>query len=205
VRRAQRSFFGQFISVAPCPTCGGDGKTVSTPCKKCRGEGRVRGEHQIPVDIPPGVATGQYMTLRGVGNVGPRGGGRGDVLVVFDVEEDNRFERDGEDLYCEVLVSYPHLVLGGDVEVPGVTGPLSLRIPEGTQSGQVFHLRGRGLPRVNSSGVGDLHVRVQLWTPDIIGDEERELLARLGELQGAPPPQRPARGFWSKMKEALGA
>ncbi|HEU4628516.1 MAG TPA: molecular chaperone DnaJ [Gemmatimonadaceae bacterium] len=205
VRRAQRSFFGQFVSVAPCPTCAGEGTVIASPCKKCRGEGRVRGEHQIPVDIPPGVAIGQYMTLRGVGNVGPRGGPRGDVLVVFDVEEDARFERDGEDLYCEVLVSYPQLVLGADVEVPGVTGPLSLRIPEGTQSGQVFHLRGRGLPRVNSSGVGDLHVRVQLWTPETIGEEERALLERLGELQGAPPPQRPAKGFWSKMKEALGA
>ena len=205
VRRAQRSFFGQFVSVAPCPTCAGEGMVIASPCRKCRGEGRSRGEHELSVDIPPGVATGQYITMRGVGNVGPRGGGRGDVLVVFDVEEDSRFERDGEDLYCEVLVGYPQLVLGGDVEVPGVTGPLSLRVPEGTQSGQVFHLRGRGLPRVNSSGVGDLHVRVQLWTPDTVSAEERDLLTRLGELQGAPPPQRPAKGFWSKMKEALGA
>lgn len=205
VRRAQRSFFGQFVSVAPCPTCHGEGVTISRPCKKCRGEGRTRGEHRVEVSIPAGVATGQYMTLRGRGNVGARGGPRGDVLVIFEVNEDDRFERDGEDLYCEVLVSYPQLVLGGDIEVPGVAGPLSLRLPEGTQSGQLFHLRGRGLPRVNSTGVGDLHIRVQLWTPDELTDEHRELIARLAEIQGAPPKERRSRGLWSRMKEALGA
>ena len=204
VRRAQRSFFGQFVSVAPCPTCSGEGTVIGAPCKKCRGEGRVRSEHTIPVQIPPGVATGQYMTLRGMGNAGPRGGPRGDILVVFDVADDPRFERDGEDLYCEVLVSYPQLVLGADVEVPAVSGTVSLRIPPGTQSGQVFNLRGRGLPRVNASGTGDLHVRVQLWTPDSVSRDEEELLRRLAQLERHPPQSR-EKGFWTRMKEALGA
>ena len=204
VRRAQRSFFGQFVSVSPCPTCSGQGTVIASPCKKCRGEGRIRGEQTINVRIPPGVATGQYMTLRGVGNAGPRNGERGDVIVVFDVEEDPRFERDGEDLYTEVLVSYPQLVLGADVEVPNVTGPITLRVPAGTQSGQVFHLRGRGLPRVNSGGVGDLHVRVQLWTPDSVNADEKALIERLAEFEKKPPTTRD-KGFWAKMKEALGA
>jgi molecular chaperone DnaJ len=203
VRRAQRSFFGQFVSVAPCPTCSGEGTVISAPCKKCRGEGRVRGDHSIPVQIPPGVATGQYMTLRGLGNAGPRGGPRGDVLVVFEVADDPRFERDGEDLYCEVLVSYPQLVLGDDVEVPAVTTTVSLRVPPGTQSGQVFNVRGRGLPRVNASGVGDLHVRVQLWTPDSVTREEEALLRKLAETQKTPESRE--KGFWTRMKEALGA
>jgi molecular chaperone DnaJ len=203
VRRAQRSFFGQFVSVAPCPTCAGEGTVIAAPCKKCKGEGRVRNDHTIPVQIPPGVATGQYMTLRGLGNAGPRGGPRGDVLVVFDVADDPRFERDGEDLYCEVLVTYPQLVLGADVEVPGVTNNVSLRIPPGTQSGQMFNLRGRGLPRVNASGVGDLHVRVQLWTPETVSREEESLLRKLAETQKAP--QSREKGFWTRMKEALGA
>jgi molecular chaperone DnaJ len=203
VRRAQRSFFGQFVSVAPCPTCSGEGSVIAAPCKKCRGEGRVRGDHAIPVQIPAGVATGQYMTLRGMGNAGPRGGPRGDVLVVFEVADDPRFERDGEDLYCEVLVSYPQLVLGDDVDVPAVTTTVSLRIPPGTQSGQVFNVRGRGLPRVNASGVGDLHVRVQLWTPDSVTREEEALLRKLAETQKAP--QSREKGFWTRMKEALGA
>ena len=205
VRRAQRSFFGQFVSVAPCPTCAGEGQVVSAPCKKCRGEGRVRADRTIKLNVPPGVATGQYMTLRGQGNVGPRGGPRGDVLVLFEVEEDARFERDGEDLYCEVLVNYPQLVLGADVTVPGVHGDLSLRVPPGTQSGQVFHLRGRGLPRVNASGTGDLHVRVQLWTPEKLSAREEQLVRELAELQAAAPTSGRSKGFWSKMKEALGA
>ncbi len=205
VRRAQRSFFGQFVSVVPCPTCAGEGVVVSSPCKKCRGEGRARGEHTIPVQIPAGVSSGQYMTLRGLGNAGPRGGPRGDVLVVFDVADDPRFERDGEDLYTEVLVSYPQLVLGADIDVPTVTSRVSVRIPAGTQSGQVVHLRGRGLPRVNSSGSGDLHVRVQLWTPDRVSREEEALLQQLLVHQQTPPDSARSKGFWSKMKEALGA
>jgi molecular chaperone DnaJ len=203
VRRAQRSFFGQVISVAPCSTCAGEGTVIASPCKKCRGEGRTRGEKQVLVRIPAGVATGQYMTIRGVGNVGPRGGPRGDILVVFEVEEDPRFERDGEDLYTEILVTYPQLALGANVDVPMVTGNVSLQIPAGTQSGQVFNLRGRGLPRINSSSMGNLHVRLQLWTPDNLTAEESALLQRLSEIQEVPAPR--PKGLWSKLKESLGA
>lgn len=202
VRRAQQSFFGQFVSVAPCPTCRGEGVMITSPCKSCRGEGRQRGEHDIELKVPAGVSSGQYMHLRGVGNAGVRGGPRGDIIVVFDVLEDDRFERDGEDLYCEVLVTYPQVVLGADVDAPGVTGPLSLRIPPGTQSGQVFTLRGRGLPRVNASGVGDLHVRVQVWTPQDLETDEERLIEQLHEVQARPPEKR-SKGFWAKMKEAI--
>jgi molecular chaperone DnaJ len=204
VRRAQRSFFGQFVSVAPCPTCGGEGTVVSTPCKKCRGDGRVRAEKTLTIRVPAGVATGQYMTLRGRGNAGPRGGERGDVIVMFSVEDDPRFERDGDDLYSEVLVSYPQLVFGTDIDVPTVTGTVALRVPPSTHSGHVFHVRGKGLPRVNASGTGDLHVRVQLWTPDELTREEETLIRKLAEV-AAKPPQTRAKGFWTKMKEALGA
>jgi molecular chaperone DnaJ len=205
VRRAQRSFFGQFVSVAPCPTCAGEGTVIASPCRKCKGDGRVRGDQTIPVKIPAGVATGQYMTLRGMGNAGVRGGPRGDILVVFEVDDDARFERDGADLFTEVLVTYPQLVLGADIEVPGVVSPVSLRVPQGTQSGTTFHLRGRGLPRVNATGVGDFHVRVQLWTPDEATGEERQLLERLAQLQQHRVPEKHEKGFWSRVKEALGA
>ena len=203
VRRAQRSFFGQMISVAPCSVCAGEGRIVPSPCKTCKGEGRVRKDEEITIAVPAGVATDQYMTLRGLGNVGPRGGPRGDLLVVFDVEDDERFEREGEDLYCEVLVTYPQLVLGADVSVPTVTASVNLKIPPGTQSGQVFNLRGRGLPRVNSTGVGDLHVRLQLWTPEKVSPEEENLIRKLLEMQSVPP-ERP-KGLWSKIRESLGA
>jgi molecular chaperone DnaJ len=204
VRRAQRSFFGQFVSVTPCPTCKGDGQAIDTPCKKCRGEGRTRAEKTIKVSVPAGVATGQYMTLRGVGNAGTRNGERGDVHVIFDVADDPRFEREGEDLYTEVLVTYPQLVRGAMVEVPTATSTVALSVPPATQSGQVFHLRGRGLARVNAAGTGDLHVRVQLWTPEKLSDEEEQLIARLAEIQKAVPADR-GKGLWAKMKEALGA
>jgi molecular chaperone DnaJ len=204
VRRAQRSFFGQFVSVAPCPTCSGQGRTIDSPCKRCKGEGRTRAERTIKVQIPAGVETGQYMTLRGLGSVGPQSGPRGDVLIVFDVADDPRFERDCSDLYTEVLVTYPQLVLGADVAAPNVLNPISVRIPAGTQSGQVFHLRGRGLPRVNASGSGDLHVRVQLWTPQSLTDEQEALIKQLAEAGGDAPATR-SKGIWSRMKEALGA
>ncbi|MGI9044975.1 MAG: molecular chaperone DnaJ [Gemmatimonadaceae bacterium] len=204
VRRAQKSFFGQVISVTPCPTCAGEGTIITSPCRKCRGEGRVRQEENIAVKVPPGVATGQYMTMRGIGNVGPRGGGKGDILVVFEVEDDPRFERDGEDLYAEVLITYSQLVFGADVQVPTVTASVTLHVPPRTESGQVFHLKGRGLPRVNATGTGDLHVRLQLFTPEELAPEEETLIKRLGELQSAPM-QRRQKGFWSKVKESLGA
>jgi molecular chaperone DnaJ len=206
VRRAQRSFFGQFVTVAPCPTCKGEGRIIQSPCKKCRGEGRTRADREIVVKVPPGVATNQYMTLRGVGNAGSRGGQRGDIHVIFEVAEDARFERDAEDLYTEALVTYAQLVLGADIVVPLVSGEMMLRVPPATQSGQVFHLRGRGLPRVNGGGTGDLHVRVQLWTPQDLTEEEKKLIGRLGELQpGVPSAERNGKGFWARMKQTLGA
>ena len=204
VRRAQRSFFGQFVTVAPCPSCKGEGQVIETPCRRCKGEGRTRADKTIKVSVPAGVATGQYMTLRSVGNVGVRNTDRGDVHVIFEVADDPRFEREGEDLYTEVLVTYAQLVLGAVVEVPTAVSRVALSVPPATQSGQVFHLRGRGLARVNAAGTGDLHVRVQLWTPEKLGAEEEQLIMKLNEVQRSVPTDR-GKGLWAKMKEALGA
>jgi molecular chaperone DnaJ len=204
VRRAQRSFFGQFVSVAPCPTCNGEGVMIATPCKTCRGEGRQRGDHTLPIKIPPGVASGQYMQMRGVGNAGARGGPRGDIVVMFDVEDDDRFERDGEHLFTDVLITFPQAVRGADIEVPGVLGAMALKVPAGTQSGQRFELRGKGLPRVNASGTGDLHVRVHIWTPTDLTSEEAAHIDALSKVH-RPAPGKREKSFWAKMKEALGA
>jgi molecular chaperone DnaJ len=204
VQRAQRSFFGQFITVAPCPTCKGEGSIIGSPCKKCRGDGRVRAEREMTIHVPAGVSTGQYMTLRGVGNAGARGGARGDVHVMFEVADDPRFERDGEDLYTEVLATYPQLVFGADVTIPTVGGSVVLTVPSGTQSGQIFHLRGRGLPRVNTGGTGDLHVRIQLWTPERLTEREEQLIQELSTVQKSVPVDR-GKSFWTRMRDALGA
>jgi molecular chaperone DnaJ len=203
VRRATRSMFGQFISVAPCPTCGGEGKVISQPCEVCRGEGRVRGERSVTVDIPAGVSTNNYLTLRGQGAAGPRNGPNGDLLVMLDIKEDERFERQGDDLVFDLPVSFSQAALGGDHEVPTPYGKEQLRIPPGTQPETVLRIRGKGLPILGQDGKGDLLVRVRVWTPEHLSEEQERLFRELAKLEGEPPKRSP--GFWSKLKEALGA
>jgi molecular chaperone DnaJ len=203
VRRAVRSMFGQFVSVAACPTCGGEGVVVKEPCEVCRGEGRVRGERSVTVDIPAGVSTNNYLTLRGQGAAGLRNGPSGDLLVMLDIKEDERFERQGDDLIYDLPLSFSQAALGGEHEVPTPYGSESLRIPGGTQPETVLRLRGRGLPILGQDGKGDLLVRVHIWTPERLTDEQEQLFRELAKLEGEPPKRAP--GFWSKLKEALGA
>ena len=203
VRRATRSMFGQFISVAPCPTCGGEGSVIKETCEVCRGEGRVRGERSVPVDIPAGVSTNNYLTLRGQGAAGPRNGPNGDLLVMLDIKDDDRFERQGDDLIFDLPLSFSQAALGGEHEVPTPYGDERLRIPAGTQPETVLRLRGRGLPVLGQEGKGDLLVRVHVWTPERLTDEQERLFQELAKLEGDPPKRSP--GFWSKLKEALGA
>jgi molecular chaperone DnaJ len=203
IRRAARSMFGQFVQVGPCPTCHGEGSIVTTPCEVCRGEGRVRGERSVTVEIPPGVSPQNYLTLRGQGTPGPRGGPAGDLLVMIEVKDDERFQRDGDDLIYELPVSFSQAALGHAVTVPTPYGEEQLTVPAGVQSGTVIRLKHRGLPRLGGSGTGDLNVRVFVWTPDELNEEQRRLFAELAQHEGEGP--RRKSGFWSKLKEALGA
>jgi len=203
VRRATRSMFGQFISVTPCPNCGGEGKVISQPCEVCRGEGRVRGERTVTVDIPPGVSTNNYLTMRGQGAAGPRNGPNGDLLVMLDIKEDERFERQGDDLIFDLPVSFSQAALGGEHTVPTPYGEERLRVPPGTQPETVLRIRGRGLPVLGQDAKGDLLVRVRVWTPERLTEEQEKLFQDLAKLEGEPPKRAP--GFWSKLKEALGA
>jgi molecular chaperone DnaJ len=203
VRRAARSMFGQFISVAPCPTCNGEGTLVLEPCEVCRGEGRVRGERSVSVDIPAGVSSNNYLTLRGLGAAGPRGGPSGDLLVMIDIKEDERFERQGDDLIYDLPLSFSQAALGGEHVVPTPYGEEDLRVPPGTQPETVLRLRGKGFPVLGKEGEGDLLVRVHVWTPERLTEEQERLFRELAKLEGEPPKRSP--GFWSKLKEALGA
>jgi molecular chaperone DnaJ len=203
VRRATRSMFGQFISVAPCPTCGGEGVTVNEPCEVCRGDGRVRGERTVAVDIPAGVSTNNYLTLRGQGAAGLRDGPSGDLLVMLDIKDDERFERQGDDLIYDLSLSFSQAALGGEHQVPTPYGAESLRIPAGTQTETTLRLRGRGLPVLGQDGKGDLLVRVHVWTPERLTEDQERLFRDLAKVEGEPPKRSP--GFWSKLKEALGA
>jgi molecular chaperone DnaJ len=207
IRRVQRSVFGQFVSSTLCPTCGGEGKRIKSPCKVCQGDGRQRADRTVEVEIPAGVSSDNYLTLRGQGNVGPRGGPRGDVVVVIEVEEDPRFIRQGEDLIYDLAVSFSQAALGAEVEVPTVTGMEKVQIPAGFQSGNVLTLRGRGLPQLGGGAKGDQHLRVHVWTPTQLTSEQEELFRRLAELEGPVPggEGKSRQGFWDKVKGAFAA
>ena len=203
VRRATRSMFGQFVSVSPCPTCGGEGSIINDPCEVCRGDGRTRGERAVPVDIPAGVSSNNYITLRGQGAAGPRNGPAGDLLITIEVKDDDRFERHGDDLSIDLPLSFSQAGLGTSVTVPTPYGDERLAVPPGVQSGTVLRIKGKGLPRLGQSGAGDLNVRVHVWTPQNLTGDQRRLLEDFAKVEGPPPKENSS--FWSRLKEALGA
>lgn len=206
VRRAAQSMFGQFVSVSPCPTCGGEGTVIKDPCPACRGDGRVKAEKTVQLDVPAGVADHHYLTVRGQGVPGPRNGPPGDLIAVLEIVEDPRFERHGDDLVYDLPVSFSQAALGAEVEIPTPYGSAPLKVQPGTQTGTMYRLRGKGLPRLGESGHGDLHVRIQVWTPTRLTPEQEEKLRELQKVEGAPPTaESVGRGFWNKIREAFGA
>ena len=205
-RQAQRTVFGQFISVIPCRTCRGEGRVIKEPCPRCHGDGRARSERPVKVEIPPGVTSENFMTLRGEGNVGLRGGPRGDVMVLIEVEEDPRFVRDGAHLRYDLPITYSQAALGDEAEVPTVDGTVRLTIPKGIQSGEVLRLRGRGLPELHGRGKGDQLVRIVVWTPERLTPEQEEAIRALRELEDPAPEQLDGdsgSSIWSRVKEAF--
>jgi molecular chaperone DnaJ len=163
----------------------------------------VRADRSVTVEIPPGVSSNNYLTLRGQGPAGVRGGPAGDLIVMLEVKDDERFERQGDDLIHELPVSFSQAALGFEFRVPTATEETLVVIPPGTQSGTVLRLKGKGLPRLGQSGHGDLHVRVHVWTPDGLTDEQSRLFRELAAHEGEPPSR--SGNLWSKIKEVLGA
>lgn len=205
VQRAARSMFGQFVSVSPCPRCGGDGTVILEPCTRCQGDGRVKTERTMQIDVPAGVQEHHYLTMRGQGVPGPRNGPPGDLIAVLDIEEDPRFERQADDLVYDVAVTFAQAALGADVTIPTPYGETSLALQPGTQTGTVYRVRGKGLPRLGEGGKGDLHVRVHVWTPTKLTPQQRALLEELGKVETAPPAEeRVGRRFWEQLKQAFG-
>ena len=205
-RHVQRSVFGQFVSVQPCRTCGGEGRVIEQLCPKCSGEGRVRSERDVEVDVPAGVTSENFLTLRGRGSVGPRGGPRGDLVVLLEVQDDPRFVREGSDLLHELPVTFSQAALGDEVEVPTLDGTARVTIPGGVQSGELLRLKGLGLPELNGTIRGDQLVQVIVWTPHDLTDEQEELLRKLAAVESPPPEKirrRAHKGFWSRVKEAF--
>ncbi|RMH16813.1 MAG: molecular chaperone DnaJ [Gemmatimonadetes bacterium] len=204
-RVVQRSAFHQFVSVAPCRTCRGEGRVIAEPCPACHGDGRQKVQREITVEVPPGVTSENFITLRGEGNAGPRGGPRGDVTVLLDVQEDPRFQREGPHLRTLLPITFTQAALGDEVEVPGVDGPHRLEIPAGVQSGDVLRVRGGGLPELNGRVRGDLLVQVHVWTPTDLSPQQRQALEALRAVEDPAPEtlERARPSFWERVKEAF--
>jgi molecular chaperone DnaJ len=204
VRRVQQSIFGQFVNVSTCPQCGGEGRIVKERCPECKGEGRVESTDTIAIQVPRGVASGNFIPMRGMGDAGPRGGPPGDLIVLIEEKTHAVYDRDGDDLRVDVPVGFVTTTLGGKVEVPLIDGMrASLNVPAGTPTGHVLRLRGKGLPGLRG-GTGDLLARLIVWVPNRVSGEERKLLEQLGRTEGLKPPP-PAKSLFERMKSAFGA
>lgn len=200
IRQVRQSLFGQMQTVSECPSCRGEGKIIKNKCSKCYGEGRMAKVKEISVKIPAGVEENQYIRLRGQGNVGPRGGTRGDILVLIHEKQDDLFERHSNDIVMEYPISISQAVLGDEILVPTLSGKVKMKIPSGTQSGRLFRLKGQGIQSLNSYSKGDEIVRVVVVIPTKISKEETEMFTKLKEYD-AKRDFKPGKGFFSKLRD----
>src|SRR5271169_237905 len=199
--RGQQRFQQGFFSVArTCSACGGTGTLIVDPCTTCRGETRVQTEHKILVKVPAGVEQDTRIRYSGEGESGKFAGPAGDLYVVLHVKAHKFFERDGDDLHCVMPISFPQAALGTELEIETLEGPSTIKIPEGTQSGKAFKLRGKGVPHLNASGKGDLIVEIRVQTPNKLNKQQKELLRQLSEtmiVENTPS----SRGLFEKVKD----
>lgn len=202
IRQTSRTILGQFINVTTCSECRGEGKIIKDSCHTCYGEGRIKAENTISVNIPAGVASGNYLTLRGEGHCGPRGGPAGDAIVIIDEKEHPEFERHSDDILYDLYLSFSQVALGDEVDVPTLNGKSRLSIASGTQSGKILRMKGKGIPHLNYHGKGDQLVRVLLWTPTKLSEKEKKLFKQLAECDGIRPPKGD-KSFFRKVKEAV--
>ena len=182
VKQISRSIFGQFVNITTCHNCSGEGSIIDSPCRKCRGEGRHTDEVTIKIDVPAGVHEGSYMTLRGQGNAGKRGGEAGSIIVVFEELKHEYFTREDDDVIFNLFITYPQAVLGAEVEVPTLTGKALLKVEPGTQPGKLLKMKGKGIKHLNSPGVGDQIVKVNIAVPNKVNSKEKDLLQQLSEM-----------------------
>ncbi len=206
IRQARQTVFGQFVNVQTCPTCLGEGQVIQQKCSLCGGQGRATGEETITISVPPGVMEGNYLTMRGGGNAGIRGGAPGDLRIEIEEVPDDDFIRDGLDLYHDCWVSFPEAALGVNVEVPTLKGHARIQIDPGTQSGKILRMRGRGLPEINSSRRGDQMIRIHVWTPLTLTDEERGILEQLRtspSFTPQPDQEEGRKSFFSRVKDVF--
>jgi molecular chaperone DnaJ len=202
VTRVVQTMLGQMQTASTCPSCGGEGQIIKEKCKSCYGDGIVKGEEVISINIPAGVAEGMQLSMQGKGNAAARGGVPGDLLIVVEEAEHPTLKRDGNNLLYNLFISVPEVILGTSAEINTLDGKAKIKIEPGTQSGKVLRLRGKGLPNINGYEKGDLLVNVNVWTPQTLNKEEKQLLEKLRDSENFKPnPSQKERGFFSRMKE----
>jgi len=202
VTRVVQTMLGQMQTASTCPGCGGEGQIIKEKCKSCYGDGIVKGEEVISINIPAGVAEGMQLSMQGKGNAAARGGIPGDLLIVVEETEHPTLKRDGNNLLYNLFISVPEVILGTSAEINTLDGKAKIKIEPGTQSGKVLRLRGKGLPNINGYEKGDLLVNVNVWTPQTLNKEEKQLLEKLRDSENFKPnPSQKERGFFSRMKE----
>lgn len=182
VKTVSRSVFGQFVNIQACQNCQGEGQVVDSPCKKCSGDGRVNDETTVKIEVPAGVEDGNYMTLRGEGNAGKRGGQPGDLLVIFQEIRHEHFVREKDDVIFNLFITFPQAALGDEVEVPTLNGKAMLKIDPGTQPGKMLKMKGKGIRHLNYSGNGDQIVRINVAVPQKLNSKEKDLIKQLSDL-----------------------
>ena len=175
---------GVFATSSPCPKCGGKGRIIHQPCKDCRGSGMVRKKKTIQASIPAGIDNGQTISIRGQGNAGKNGGPAGDLLITITVRPHEMFRREGTSVLCEAPITFTQAVLGAELEIPTIDGKVKYTLPEGTQSGTTFRLKGKGIPSINGRGRGDQYVTVYIETPKNLNKEQKEALKKFAETMG---------------------
>jgi molecular chaperone DnaJ len=202
VRKVTQTFLGQMQTVTTCPTCHGEGQIITSKCGHCKGEGRMYGEEMVSIDIPAGVQEGMQLSMSGKGNAGERGGAPGDLLILIEEEPHAELQRDGLNVAYDLHISFPDAVYGTSLEVPTIDGKAKIKIPAGTQSGKIFRLKGKGFPSVNSYEKGDQLIHVNVWTPQTVTAEEKEMLDRLQSSDNFKPnPEKSEKGFFEKVRD----
>ncbi len=211
VRRVTNTFLGQMQTVTTCPSCNGEGSTITQKCSGCKGEGRVYGEETLSLDIPAGVLDGMQLSMNGRGNAGERGGPPGDLLLLVEEEKHESLMRRDLDVVYQLNVSFPDAVLGMQAEVPTIDGKAKIKIPPGTQSGKIFRLKGKGFPAFQSYEKGDELIEVNVWSPLTLTNEERDMMEKLKSSPNFKPGpeagkhEKDDKSFFDKIKDAFGS
>lgn len=205
MRRVTNTILGQMQTTTTCPTCHGEGQTITSKCNACKGEGRVFGEETITINIPAGVGEGMQLSMNGRGNAGERGGPPGDLIIHIEEQHDEELQREGHNVVYDLHISFVDAALGTSVEVPTIDGKVKIKIKPGTQAGEIFRLKDKGFPILNSYQRGDQLIHVNIWTPKNLTSEEKTILEKLRNSNNFKPhPEKGEKGFFEKMREFFG-